>query len=47
MVSDDFDRVMILLKKGAAVDKNSVRVFIMMGRVFMAKGEYVKVVESL
>lgn len=47
MVSDDFDCVMILLKKGAAVDKNSVCVFIMMGCVFMVKGEYVKVVESL
>ncbi len=38
---------MTLLKKGAAADKNSARVSIMMGRVFMAKGEYAKAVESL
>ena len=35
---------MTLLKKGAAADKNSARVSIMMGRVFMAKGEYAKAV---
>ena len=39
MASDDLDRAMTLLKKGAAADKNSARVSIMMGRVFMAKGE--------
>lgn len=46
MASDDLDRAMALLK-GAAADKNSARVSIMMGRVFMAKGEYAKAVESL
>ncbi|EEZ4383682.1 lipopolysaccharide assembly protein LapB [Escherichia coli] len=47
IASDDLDRAMALLKKGAAADKNSARVSIMMGRVFMAKGEYGKAVESL
>ena len=47
MASDDLDRAMTLLKKGAAADKNSARVSIMMGRVFMAKAEYAKAVESL
>lgn len=36
-----------LLKKGAAADKNSARVSIMMGRVWMEKGDYAKAVESL
>lgn len=47
MGSDDLDRAMSLLKKGAAADKNCARVSIMMGRIFMAKGDYVKAVESL
>ena len=47
MGSDDMDRDMALLKKGAAADKNSARVSIMMGRVYMVKGEYAKAVESL
>ncbi len=47
MASDDLDRAMALLKKGAAADKNSARVSIMMGRIFMAKGEFAKAVESL
>ena len=46
MASDDLDRAMALLKKGAAADKNSARVSIMMGRVFMAKGEYAKASKS-
>ena len=41
------DKAMALLKKGAAADRDSPRVSIMMGRVFMAKGEYAKAVESL
>ncbi|WP_318369584.1 lipopolysaccharide assembly protein LapB [Enterobacter sp.] len=45
--SDDLDKAMALLKKGAAADHNSPRVSIMMGRVLMAKGEYDKAVESL
>lgn len=38
---------MALLKKGAAADRNSARISIMMGRVFMASGDYAKAVESL
>lgn len=47
MGNDDLDRAMTLLKKGAAADKNCARVSIMMGRIFMAKGEYAKAVETL
>ena len=47
MGNDDMDRAMSLLKKGAAADRNSARVSIMMGRIFIAKGEYNKAVESL
>ncbi|WMI88914.1 lipopolysaccharide assembly protein LapB [Escherichia coli] len=38
MASDDLDKAMALLKKGAAADRSSARVSIMMGRVWMAKG---------
>ncbi|WP_194208424.1 lipopolysaccharide assembly protein LapB [Superficieibacter sp. 1612_C1] len=47
MGNDDMDKAMTLLKKGASADRNSARISIMMGRVFMAKGEYAKAVESL
>jgi len=47
MGNDDMDRAMALLKKGAAADRTSPRVSIMMGRVLMAKGDYAKAVESL
>lgn len=47
MGSDDLDRAMSLLKKGASADKNCARVSIMIGRIFMAKGDYAKAVESL
>ena len=47
MAGNDLDKAMALLKKGAAADKNSARVSIMMGRVWMEKGGYVKAVESL
>ncbi|KGB01361.1 MULTISPECIES: lipopolysaccharide assembly protein LapB [Leclercia] len=47
MGSEDMDRAIALLKKGAAADRNSARISIMLGRVFMAKGEYNKAVESL
>lgn len=47
MAGNDLDKAMALLKKGAAADKNSARVSIMMGRVWMEKGDYVKAVESL
>ncbi|MCS2158805.1 lipopolysaccharide assembly protein LapB [Scandinavium sp. H11S7] len=47
MGNSDTDKAMTLLKKGAAADRNSARVSIMMGRVFMANGDYAKAVESL
>lgn len=47
MGNEDMDRAMALLKKGAAADRDSARVSIMMGRVFMASGEYAKAVECL
>ena len=47
MGNDDMDRAMALLKKGAAADRTSPRISIMMGRVLMAKGDYAKAVESL
>ena len=47
MGNDDMDKAMALLKKGAAADRNSARISIMMGRVFMANGDYAKAVESL
>ncbi len=47
MGNSDMDKAMTLLKKGAAADRNSARVSIMMGRVFMTNGDYAKAVESL
>ncbi len=47
MGNDDLDRAMTLLKKGAAADRNSARVSIMMGRIFMARGDYTRAVEHL
>lgn len=47
MGNDDMDRAMALLKKGAAADRDSPRVSIMMGRVFMASGDYAKAAENL
>ena len=47
MAGNDLDKAMALLKKCAAADKNSARVSIMMGRVWMEKGDYAKAVESL
>ncbi|MNE26703.1 tetratricopeptide repeat protein [compost metagenome] len=47
MASDDMEKAMTLLKKGASADRNSARISIMMGRVFMAKGEFAKAVECL
>lgn len=40
MGSDDLDKAMTLLKKGAAADKNCARVSIMMARIFMAREDY-------
>lgn len=47
MAGNDLDKAMALLKKGPAADRNSARVSIMMGRVWMEKGDYAKAVESL
>lgn len=47
MAGNDLDKAMALLKKGAAADRNSARVSIMIGRVWMEKGDYTKAVESL
>ena len=47
MAANDLDKAMALLKKGAAADRNSARVSIMMGRVWMEKGDYAKAGESL
>ena len=47
MAGNDLDKAMALLKKGAAADRNSARVSIMMGRVWMEKGDYAKAIESL
>ena len=47
MAGNDLDKAMALLKKGAAADRNSARVSIMMGRVWMEKGDYAIAVESL
>ena len=47
MAGNDLDKAMALLKKGDAADRNSARVSIMMGRVWMEKGDYAKAVESL
>ncbi|ELY2534755.1 lipopolysaccharide assembly protein LapB [Cronobacter sakazakii] len=47
MSNEDMDRALSLLKKGAAADRNSARVSIMMGRIFMARGDYAHAVEML
>lgn len=47
MGADSLDKGLALLKKGAAADKNCARVSIMMGRVFMEKGEYARATETL
>ena len=47
MAANDLDKAMALLKKGPAAGRNSARVSIMMGRVWMEKGDYAKAVESL
>lgn len=47
MAGNDLDKAMVLLRKGAAADRNSARVSIMMGRVWMEKSDYAKAVESL
>ncbi len=47
MAANDLDKAMALFRKGAAADRTSARVSIMMGRVWMEKGDYAKAVESL
>ncbi|MCS3430114.1 lipopolysaccharide assembly protein LapB [Klebsiella sp. BIGb0407] len=47
MGSDSLDKGLALLKKGAAADKNSARVSIMMGRIFIEKNEYARAAEIL
>lgn len=47
MGNDDLDRAMVLLKKGAAADRDSARVSIMMGRLLMEKGDYARAAEHL
>lgn len=47
MGNGEMEKAISLLKKGAAADRDSVRISIMMGRVLMEKGEYAKAVESL
>jgi len=42
MSSDDLDRALNLLKKGEAADRQSARISIMMGRIFMAQGDYAR-----
>ncbi|MDF7681013.1 lipopolysaccharide assembly protein LapB [Enterobacteriaceae bacterium ESL0689] len=44
---NDIDKAISLLKKGAAADRNSARVSIMLGRIWMDKEDYVKAVECL
>ena len=47
MGNGEMEKAISLLKKGAAADRDSARISIMMGRVLIEKGEYAKAVESL
>ncbi|WCG84752.1 lipopolysaccharide assembly protein LapB [Pectobacterium sp. A5351] len=47
MGSDDLDKALTLLKKGAAADNQCARASIMMGRIYMAQQDYSRAVESL
>ncbi|PWC22338.1 lipopolysaccharide assembly protein LapB [Brenneria roseae subsp. roseae] len=47
MGSDDLDKALSLLKKGAAADAQCARVSIMMGRIYMARQEYGRAIDSL
>ncbi|PWC14073.1 lipopolysaccharide assembly protein LapB [Brenneria roseae subsp. americana] len=47
MGSDDLDKALALLKKGAAADAQCARVSIMMGRIYMARQEYGRAIDSL
>ncbi|UEM41219.1 lipopolysaccharide assembly protein LapB [Pectobacterium aquaticum] len=47
MGSDDLDKALALLKKGAAADSQCARASIMMGRIYMAQQDYSRAVEAL
>ncbi|GKW10352.1 MULTISPECIES: lipopolysaccharide assembly protein LapB [Pectobacterium] len=47
MGSDDLDKALTLLKKGAAADNQCARASIMMGRIYMAQQNYSRAVEAL
>ncbi|AIU88740.1 lipopolysaccharide assembly protein LapB [Pectobacterium odoriferum] len=47
MGSDDLDKALMLLKKGAAADSQCARASIMMGRIYMAQQDYSRAVEAL
>ncbi|MEI7367230.1 lipopolysaccharide assembly protein LapB [Pectobacterium aroidearum] len=47
MGSDDLDKALTLLKKGAAADNQCARASIMMGRIYMAQQDYARAVEAL
>ncbi|QTF08558.1 lipopolysaccharide assembly protein LapB [Brenneria izadpanahii] len=47
MSSDDLDKALALLKKGAAADKQCARVSIMLGRIYMAQQQYARAVDAL
>ncbi|ACX88397.1 lipopolysaccharide assembly protein LapB [Pectobacterium parmentieri] len=47
MGSDDLDKALTLLKKGATADKQCARASIMMGRIYMAQQDHSRAVEAL
>ncbi|KAA9002031.1 lipopolysaccharide assembly protein LapB [Affinibrenneria salicis] len=47
MGSDDLDKALALLKKGAQADKQCARVSIMLGRIFIAQQQYAQAVNAL
>ncbi|KHN92270.1 lipopolysaccharide assembly protein LapB [Pectobacterium actinidiae] len=47
MGSDDLDKALTFLKKGAAADSQCARASIMMGRIYMAQQDYSRAVEAL
>ncbi|MFJ5427773.1 lipopolysaccharide assembly protein LapB [Pectobacterium actinidiae] len=47
MGSDDLDKALTFLKKGAVADRQCARASIMMGRIYMAQQDYSRAVEAL
>ncbi|MGQ5290338.1 lipopolysaccharide assembly protein LapB [Pectobacterium actinidiae] len=47
MGSDDLDKALTFLKKGAAANRQCARASIMMGRIYMAQQDYSRAVEAL